>query len=101
MAERRYDADPGPVTGKRTARTRYSLNRYMPHIRGRRFRPNQKGGYGLAIWPEDRRPQLDLWIAHTRGERMDEVYMEPDLGLEMRNGAAVLVYKAGTRRSWQ
>jgi hypothetical protein len=101
-AEHRYDANPNPFTGKDTSRPRYALNRYMHFIRGNRRSPDQKGGYGLAIWPEDRRPQLDLWLARTRGRRIEETYEEPHTGLRKRNdGSFALTFTPGTTRSWE
>jgi len=102
LAERRYDADPGSRTGKSTARPRFSLNRYMPHIRSGSYGGRRKSGYGLAIWPDSRRAQLDLWLARTRGERADEVYREQ--GAEVgRNEAGELVLRvtAGTVRTYE
>lgn len=102
LAERRYDAAPGAVTGRGTGRTRHNLMRYMPYIRGRRSRTDQKGGYGLAIWPEDGRPQLDLWIAHTAGRRDDEIYRGPTAETKLdADGELVLTVNWGTQRSWE
>ena len=102
LAERRYDAAPGAFTGRDTGRPRYALNRYMRHIRGKRYAPDQKGGYGLAIWPEDRRAQLDLWLARTRGRRTDEVYEGPSSEMKVNaDGDLVLRLTSGTDRSWE
>lgn len=102
LAERRYDNDPSAITGKATGRTRFGLNRYMPYVRGRRGRPDQKGGFGLAIWPEDRRPQLDLWLARTRGRRGDEVYQDARTEVTVNTGGElVLTLSSGTKRSWE
>jgi len=102
MAERRYDAAPRPPPGRGTARTRFALNRYLPHVRGKRHSADQKGGYGLANWPDDRRPQLDLWIAHTRGQRMNENFVGPHSEVKVKaDGERVLIVDWGTRRSWE
>jgi hypothetical protein len=102
MAERRYDADPGALTGKGTFRTRYALNRYMPYIRGKRYAPHKKSGYGLSIWPDGHRPQLDLWIAHTHGRRMEEIYEGPSAEVKTNaDGELVLKISSGTERSWE
>lgn len=102
MAEQRFDASRGAVAGRATGRTRYAVNRYMPYVRGRHDRPQQKGGYGLAIWPEQNRGQLDLWIAHTNGRRGDEIYNAPSAAVEQGpNGEDLLVIDWGTQRSWE
>ena len=101
MAERRYDANPGPLSGKNTGRTRHGLKRYLPYIRGMRFNPERKSGYGLSIWPEDRRPQLDLWLAHTRGRHVDEVYRAPATRVETVAGELVISLDPGSDRIWE
>lgn len=102
MAERRYDDNPGPRTGKDTGRTRFAVNRYLPHIRGKQYRPDQVSGFGLAIWPEERRPQLDLWIAHTRGRRHDVIYRAPTAEVKPDEDGRVVVHVDwGTKRSWE
>lgn len=102
LAERRYDADPGAVTGKGTFRTRYAINRYMPHIRGKRSAPHKKSGYGLSAWPESSRAQLDLWLARTSGRRMEEIYEGPSAELKTNaDGVRVLKFSSGTDRSWE
>jgi hypothetical protein len=102
MAERRYDAAPGPLTGKETGRPRYALNRYLPYVRGKRYSADQKGGFGLAIWPDGARPQLDLWLARTRDRREDEIYRGPSTKIITKaDGGLVLSVDWGTPRSWE
>ena len=45
--------------------------------------------------------QLDLWIAHTAGRHMDEIYRSPSTELGDEEGALVLIIDWGTKRSWE
>jgi hypothetical protein len=51
---------------------------------------------------ESGRPQLDLWLARTRGRRTDEVYRDDTAEVvEDEQGVRVLRMVAGTQRTWE
>jgi len=102
IAERRYDQNPGAGTGKNTASPRNLLMQYRPHMRGRLGRPNQKAGYGLSIWPRDKRAQLDLWLARTRGYRTEESFVPEHAELkDAAPGHLIVHFEPGTPRTFE
>lgn len=102
IAEKRLDLRPGPTTGKATAGPRNLMRQYIPRFRSAPWNPNKKSGYGVSIWPEACRPQLDLWLARTRGERVDELFVPVHMDISARqDGERVLRIDPGTKRTYE